>query len=315
MPDLVTLAVALTAAAITAALFLILCSLPWRQPRPTVVALGWVLGAATGFALGCWLLGVQPHWPPREDQDRLLLLLMPAVVMIEVLAVTALPRWLGWLLRAIAALAAARVLLHGTSYITDLTGPDSSEWTPAQIGLVLGGLGAALLTVWGALAVLTTRPSGKSLPLVLALASGAAAVAIMLSGYATGGQLGLPLAAALAGAALVSFFLPAPEAPAEVPIGVGVVGLFGLLLIGRFFGTLTTANAALLGLAPLLGWLPELPVLARMQPMLRAALPVLLAGGLLAFAVSQAKQQYVAAAGPAPAGREATIDDYSNFGR
>ena len=38
-----------------------------------------------------------------------------------------------------------------------------------------------------------------------------------------------------------------------------MVGLFSLLVIGHFFGELTTAHAILLLFAPLLGWLPELP--------------------------------------------------------
>jgi len=311
MPDLLTLIIALAAAGFTAALLLALGHLPWRQPAR--VAVGWVLGVALGFALGCALLGIRPHWPPREDQDRLLLLLLPAVVVVELAALAPLPRWQAWALRALVALAAGRVLLHGTSYITDLTGPGSSAWTPAQTALTLGGLALALLAVWAALAVLAARPAGRSLPLMLALACGAAAVTVMLSGYASGGQLGLPLAAALAGAALAAFCLPASAA--DLPIGFGVVGLFGLLFIGRYFGTLTPANATLLGLTPLLGWLAELPLIVRIPLRWRTALPVPLDALLLTAAVSQARQQYAAAAGPAPAGREASIDDYRNYGR
>ena len=63
--------------------------------------------------------------------------------------------------------------------------------------------------------------------------------------------------------------------------GVGVVGLFALLVVGRLFADLTTLNAALLFAAPLLGWLPELlPARRGVRVALRlglAAVPVVVA--------------------------------------
>ena len=68
--------------------------------------------------------------------------------------------------------------------------------------------------------------------------SAGAALAVMLSGYASGGQVGLPLAAAILGAAAAAMVLPRTLKVAGPP-GVAVVGLFSLLVIGRFFGELT----------------------------------------------------------------------------
>ena len=48
------------------------------------------LGLAAGFYLGCWILKLRPHWPPREDLDRLLLVVLPVAMATESLAV--LPR-------------------------------------------------------------------------------------------------------------------------------------------------------------------------------------------------------------------------------
>ena len=79
----------------------------------------------------------------------------------------------------------------------------------------------------------------------------------MLSRYASGGQIGLPMAAGLLGASVAALVLPGPSRGTG-PIGVAVVGLFSLLVIGHFFGELTTAHAILLLCTPLLGWLPEL---------------------------------------------------------
>src|SRR5205807_1665424 len=93
----------------------------------------------------------------------------------------------------------------------------------AQAWLVLAGLAAALAGVWAALVALARRtpfpspaPSGadrvtggRSVPLVLAVACAGAALTVALSGYATGGLLGLPLAAALTGVVAASLALSA----------------------------------------------------------------------------------------------------------
>src|SRR5207253_1123934 len=96
--------------------------------------------------------------------------------------------------------------------------------------------------VWGLLALLQSRTSERTAAPVLAFASAAAAATVMLSGYYQGGLLGLPLAGALAGATLASLAARAPPNTRLSP-GVGVVGLFAVLLIGRFFGSLPTASA------------------------------------------------------------------------
>ena len=82
----------------------------------------------------------------------------------------------------------------------------------------------------------------------------------MLTGYASGGMLGVPLAAAVAAAALVG---PASR-DNDGAIGPGLVGLFALVLVGRFFGNMPSMLACMLLAAPLLAWLPELPGVRRL---------------------------------------------------
>src|SRR5712692_10558046 len=109
--------------AVAAAMVLLLSGWPPRMLRPAPTSAGWVLGVGAGFFVGCWILGLQPHWPPREDLDRLLLILFPTLIAIELLA--SIPRifaWLIWLLRLGLAAAAARVLLHNTIYLKELAG-------------------------------------------------------------------------------------------------------------------------------------------------------------------------------------------------
>src|SRR5262249_3222872 len=111
MPDPVLILKAMAAAALTAAAVFLLCAWPWRTSRPAWPSAGGVLGAGIGFFIGCWLLGLGLHWPPGEDQDRLLLILFPMLVGVELVAALAgrFP-WLIGLLRVLVAVSAARVL-------------------------------------------------------------------------------------------------------------------------------------------------------------------------------------------------------------
>ena len=324
MPDRILILEAMGAAAVFAAALVLLTAWLGRAARPAWVSAGGVLGVGIGFLAGCWVLGVRPHWPPREDQDRLLLLLWPAAVGVELLAV-ALGTFHGlvWVPRAVLASLAAWVLLYQSSYLADLVGPGSREWTRAQAGLILFGLGVSLLGVWVALAVLVRRRiplqperwQGFSVVLALALACVGAAVTVMLSGYASGGQLGLPLAGALAGALAASVLVPRSPTLEGVG-GLGVVGLFALLVIGCLFGGLTRANAALLFFAPLLGWLPEVPYARRMGPLLRGSVRVALTVAPVAVALVLAQQKFVAdSQRTSPGAPETTIQDYLDFGK
>jgi hypothetical protein len=275
------------------------------------------LGVAAGFVLGCLILGIRPQWPFRQDQDRLLGLVFPAIVAVELLAVfSKVPRWLIWFLRLVVVIGCVPVLLHGSSYVTDLAGPGTREWPPGLAALILGGLAAVLAGVWALLALLVRRQPGLSHPVCMAVAIAGASVTIMLSGYASGGQLGLPLAGALIGASSASLVLPDRSRGAG-PTGVAVVGLFSLLVIGHFFGELTTAHAALLLGAPLLGWLPELPYLRRLPIWARGLLRLILVGALVSAVVVHAERKFVedsrAPSGSAPT--EPSIQDYMDFGR
>lgn len=312
MPDRISLLEASCTAAITAAVVLLLCSLG-RKKRPAVVSAGTALGVALGFLAGCFWLGVRPHWPPREDQDRLLLILFPGAVAVELVA-AAINKW-GWLLRIAVAASAAWVLLYGSVYLQDWAGPDSREWTRGQTWLILALLAIALLAVWAALTTLARRSGGRTIPLALALICMGASVTVMLSGYASGGQLGLPLAGSVIGVLFVSLIL-AGKVDASAATGLALIGLFSLLVIGRFFGQLTTSHAVALFLAPLLCWLPELPLVRRLDLRLRCFTRVVLAAVPMVIVLLLAQQKFTAAVTePSTGSQEESIDDYRNYGK
>jgi hypothetical protein len=150
----------------------------------------------------------------------------------------------------------------------------------------------------------------------LGLTLGGSALTVMLSGYATGGQAGLPMSAALLGAAAAALVLPSPDRP-RAPIGIGLVGLYSLLIIGRFFGELRWAHAILLFVAPWLAWLPELPRLRRWPSWARGLARVLLVGVLVGAVLGDAARRFAAESGPpgADGSNEPSAEDYLNSGR
>jgi hypothetical protein len=95
------------------------------------------------------------------------------------------------------------------------------------------------------------------------------------------------------------------------------VALFSLLVIGRFFGQLTSAHAVLLFCAPLLGWLPEVPYLRRLPPWARGLTRVILVGALVSVVVVDAQRKFMEDS-KAPADsepNEPSFQDYMDFGR
>lgn len=270
-----------------------------------------------GFFVGAWLIGLAPHFPPREDQDRLLFVLLPAVVGVEIAVIFLrdLP-WAAWSLRLIVAACAAPILLYGSIYLSDSAGPGTREWSPMLTGVILGGLGIVFALNLALLDRLARPKADLAILFTLVIATVGSALSVMLSGYASGGLLGIPLVAALAGAAVASFLIGTADLRGTISLGIAV--LFALLVVGRFFGNLTTTNALLLFFAPLLAWLPELLLGNRFGPRSRAAASVVLATVPVAFALMLVGQKIAvdsASPSPAPDVNVPSIEDYMNFGK
>jgi hypothetical protein len=312
--------------AIVAALVLLLFTWPWRAPHPVGSAVAGIFGVSLGFLAGVWWLGTQPHWPPREDQDRLLLILLPATVVVELVAAI-IPsissqgkwralHWLAWLPRLALATLASRILLHDTSYLKDLAGPGTRLWTPEQSWIILGGLAAALAAVWFLLEWLARGEPGRVVPLAVAIACAGAGIAVMMSGYASGGPLAMPLTGAVIGSLVASLIVKGGVNFSGL-LGFGLIGLFALLVMGRFFGDLTSTNFILLFFAPTLCALPELPFFLRVKPQVRGFIGVILTVMPVAVALALAQQKMVENSAPPSSGDspEPTLEDYMNFGK
>jgi hypothetical protein len=318
MPDPILILKSAAAAAVAAALVLLAAGWPWRSPRPGRLAAGSAIGAGIGIALGVFILDAMPHYPPREDQDRLLLILLPAAIVAEIIAV-GLQRtsWAAGMPRLAVAAATGLILLHGSVYLNGEPGPDSLAWTPREARRMLCGLAVALTLEWALLGRLAQRQSNRAVVASLMLAVGAAGIAVMLTGYASGGMLGAPIAGALAGVALASLCLSG-VLDLRGAVGVGVVSLFALVVVGHFFGDLPTTIALLLFFAPLLGWLPELPAALRSRPLVRGTARILLITTPIVLALVLAVMKFKSdseSKSPAPGANEPSMEDYLNFGK
>jgi hypothetical protein len=316
MPDPLQILEAMALSGGASALVLLVFRWTWRSPRPARAAVGEVVGIGAGFALGCWWLGVRPHWPPREDLDRLLIIVLPAAGAVElVIALLRRPAWIGWALRFIVAAGAAPALLYGSIYLTDAAGPGTRQWMLPQAVAILLALAGALAANWALLALLVRRTASHSVTIGVAVSCAGAAAIVMLSGYATGGEIGLPFAAGLAGVTVASLGISGGT-KSVAALGMGVVGLFGLLAMGRFFGELHLNLACLIFFAPLLAWLPELPYAVRLNGRVRAFARVVLTVVPVAVALALAVRDFAhETTQGSPSSGEPSIQDYMDFGK
>jgi hypothetical protein len=315
MPDAVSLIQATAVAAITVAAVALFAR--WLlSSRPMWSSADCIIGVGLGCFIGCWRLGIQAKWPPEQDQDRLLLFLLPLAVVVEAAAVYLKRQpYLKWVLRAAVALAAARILLHGSVYVANVGGPSSRQWTEWQAWQVFTAMGGALLLVWFLTTQLNKRASGWPGLAGLALACAGAGITVMLSGYATGGQIGFAALGALSAAALVSSVLR-PREGIEGTAGVGLIVLYAVLVVGRFFGELPTWYAVVLLASPLVGWLPELPYVRRLTRWLREPLRIGVVLVPIALVVILAQRKFVEdSARSSPSSTEPSIQDYIDFGK
>jgi hypothetical protein len=298
MPNPVLMAESIAIAAVVSAV------IAWLLGRSGLA--GGAVGVGLGVLAGASVLGLTPQVPPRGALDRLLLILVPAIVLTESV-ITGRAWRVGWALRATVAALAAPLLVYGSSYVTDLSGPGSREWTTGTAAAIFTSLAAVLLLVWILLTQLATQAS-RSATIAVAITAAGTAVTMMLSGYATGGQLGLPLAAAVG---IIAF---SDSRHASGAVAVAIVTLFSLLVIGRLFAGLTTLHAVGLFATPLLACVPDVPQLRRWGPRTRATLRVVLTAVPVILVLWLAQQKFAEDSGPSSEGSsKAALSDYLDY--
>ena len=288
MPEPKLYLLAMAASAIASLLFALVVTAVARPASSTRLNIASILGIGFGLAVGYKVLALRLAWPPANGLDRLLLIVVPSALGIELIAAfPRAPRSLSWAMRICLAVAAPRILLHGSVYLSG-PGSDRELWQSAA-QLVFCSI--LLIGTWGLLTMLSARLPGISIPLALAMTAQSGGLTIMMAGYIKGGASTIPFAAALA-ATTIAICLMRKQARQSGAIGIGVIGLFGVLFIGRFFGRLSTVCALTLLLAPLLLWVSEMPFLRHRRPWLVVSLRLLLVAIPLAVVLVLAKQDF-----------------------
>jgi hypothetical protein len=288
MPDPLLYFQAMIAAAATSGLIVLAASRVRRPAGDGRIQVASILGFAAGVASSSWLLSLAPAWPPASGLDRLLAIVLPAAVVIELAAShKRVSPWGAWTLRIGLAAASGRVLLHGSVY---LPGPHS-QWTAWQAVAALSLCAVLFAGQWGMLSWLSARSPGASIPLAVAMAIQTAGVAVMLGGYITGGAAAIPPAAAAAGAAVAANCL-LKMTDHRALLGAALASLFGIVMVGRFFGSVSTPAALTIFLAPLLCWTTEAPFLKKQNPWIVASARLFLTAIPLAIVLFAAKRHF-----------------------
>jgi len=289
MPDPLLYVAAQGSAAVASAVLVLLIGWLWKRVSTVRFQAAAVVGIAAGLGAGYYVLRLHIAWPPLNGLDRFLTIVLPASLCIELAAtISRVPRSLAWLMRFTLVATMGRILLHDSVYVSGAR----PQWLPMQAALVLFTCSALVAVVWGLLVWLSERsPASASIPLALALTIQTTSISIMLAGYLQGGAAALPFSAATVGT-VASLCLLTSHPNVHAPIGVCVVGLSSLLLIGRFFGGLSTEVALILLFAPLLCWATELPQLRCRPGWVVGLLRLLLVAIPLAGLLLQVKRKF-----------------------
>lgn len=239
-----------TAAAGAAAIAFALAAVGTRSARRDKALSGVALlaGSVWGAIAGLAWADALPAVPPSSVLDRLLLVVLPAALAIE-LEVAG--DWLGgaWLSveRAMVSLVATPVLLHG------------SVWLDGRAGVWPAILAAALFlwAAWEGIEGQVAACGDRVVPAVTVAALVAAGAAIAAGGWFKGGVVAVLLGAALAGTLLAARPRPGGASAGTAALaGAGLVALFGMTVAGCCFGRLSLASAIFLLLAPLAASVP-----------------------------------------------------------
>ena len=294
MPEPLLYLKAMGASAIISAMCVLVMVGPRRTTSSAWLNAACVLAIGFGLAYGCDALALRWIWPPAKGLDRFLMIVVPTVLGIELMAgYPSVPRWVAWSLRTTLAAATPKILLHGSVY---LSGADN-QWTLSETVAALVVCGVLLAVTWGFLSCLSQRSAGVSIPLALGLTTQCAGLTVMLAGYLKGGAAAFPLAASIVTTAIAARLIAQRSgAPANFGspaiIGIGIVGLFGVLFIGHFFGRLSTDAAVAMMLIPLLCWASELPLLRHRKPWLVGLVRLALVAIPLLVVLAVAKREF-----------------------
>lgn len=295
MPDFYLYGRAIIAAilgtAVQAAILHIRTTERWLSPSAAAMCSCFV-----GLMAGYGTLGFDWVLPPAAALDRFLVLILPAVLLAEAFA-DVLPRWLTGTLRLGISAVAGRILLHNSVYLRATPG-SVDAWPAAFQAAVFFGSTIILGAGWWSLLRLCQRPAAEAVPVSLSLSLTGGGIATMLAGYLKGGTAALPPAVVVGVIPVLLLLSDRQNTALSVrylhgTVSLGIVALFSLLWIGRFFGQLTTVDVIVIFLAPQLCWITEFPVLQRLTVRLRILVRLTAVGLPVSLILWQARMLFL----------------------
>jgi hypothetical protein len=256
-----------------------------RTPNKHFESIQTLGSIAVGIAVGCHVLQFPWTWPPANAIERFLELLVPGTLIIHLAAAlsshtTAKSR----LLRQLPSLAC----LYGSIYLSaPVTIAGRSLPSAIVAPFIIVTCTAALMAAVHVTQTLTERTSPLVTGLLITLTLPAAGIAIMLAGYIKGGSAALPLAGSLL-ATIVGLQFITHKSHRHAIDEIAMLALFGLLMIGHFYGRISLLQAAGLLGSPLLAAGAPLPKKVRSSgidaPRFRLLLLALLLSAQLSIA-------------------------------
>ncbi len=279
------------------------------------------LAVATGLIGGIWMLGLIPAWPPAVDRGRLIWILIPVFLVIELIlcrrrdARSQAGRWLRCLLRFLAAFSIMPVVVWRSIYVANVGGPDSRIWSNWQMVAWFSLIGLGSFGLWAIAIVLVRKLPLGLLTWIMAFVYLCSGVTIMLSGYLSAGQLAFPLAVSLI-TMLIATGQSNKREVLEGAVGISTLLLVGLFVAGHFFAELRAIDAIILGVSLLLPGVIKLPIIAKRRLWLQVVLAVLISCTPPLFVVYQTQHRFSERSNPAatPTNNSPSISDYLNYG-
>lgn len=268
------------------------CSTPSLHSYSTAVSVPGSIAA--GIIAGYHVLQFPWTWPPANAIERFLQLFVPGTLILH-LAAGLWPHSAGagrWL-RLLPSLACPLLILYGSVHLrASLSIAEYSLPGTMAAPLIISTCTITLLAAVFATQSLTRRTSPFITGLLITLTLPAAGISIMLAGYIKGGSAALPLAGSLLATVLGLRLLPHEPRRHALP-EFGLLLLFGLLMIGHFFGRISLLQAVALLTSPLLAAAIPLPQKVRSRPPRELRLRLLLMAVLLAAQLALATWEFV----------------------
>ncbi len=329
MPDPFEYLKAVLAAVVASTTILLLFRLrAWKQSR-VIFETANVVAMTCGAFAGYFTLNFPWPWPPANALDRFLTIVLPAILTIEFVtaiadnssaidsAASALNHRnhtkrtscvLVWITRCLLCCVIGRILMHGSIYLDGLHSSTRERWLIQNLPCILLVSSLLLIGMWFALTQLAKRAASSGIVVSLGVCLICAGCTTMMAGYIKGGAAALPLATVLFVSAFASHFPVSaridreghfnPRSIGTAAIGIGLVSLFSLVWVGRFFGQLTSGDALLMFLAPLLCWVGEFPAFRKRSAAAKFALQVIAVLVPLTILLVNAKREFDEKMGP-----------------